>query len=574
MPADTDPIPDTRSDQALLSRARRGDRSAGVELWRRHSSYGLTVADGLAPDEDFQAMNTRAWVHILDSSNDEDAADGFRPYLYLVLRAISSVEEKLDNGFLDDAYFSLSTADREVLWYSHIEGMKPPQIATVLGLAPMDVPGMLHEARQHLRSQWALLHAEATNPGTICRRIWLASAADGADMDSIDDTDRVNNHLRVCRTCKSARSDLITVASHLRDFVLPRFASRAGATNLIGYVHTNGGCVRAATDLPTPVDDLFASSRLYRPLPPPPAPAPLPAPQPRLEVVTVPGALSDTMAGIAPRSYDVTPVPPAPYRRSAHEEPSRVPRMAEPARAYDTPTTPDAYLDPAEAFDLGPNPHRRLAASVTIGLAAIVVMGVAALVLTHLPAHPTSSPTTPTHQVTGTAAPSTSPDSVTQITSVDTGPLNNLFPVVTGIAPPHAGVTVQIGDTEVVTVSSDEGVWTTQGLAMDISQIRGAVTASIGAGSEPAVVVYEIAEPPTTTVTLDPTHVTVVTTGIPDAHVDILVDGAATATSTLDPTGASSTPMTLPSGTHFIQVRYSDADRVGPISAVQPVVIP
>ncbi len=54
------------ADSVLVAAARQpGGHAAAVELWRRHSVYGLTVARGLASDDDWQAIHTRAWAILI-----------------------------------------------------------------------------------------------------------------------------------------------------------------------------------------------------------------------------------------------------------------------------------------------------------------------------------------------------------------------------------------------------------------------------------------------------------------------------------------------------------------------------
>ncbi|MDR0284408.1 MAG: hypothetical protein LBI33_05890, partial [Propionibacteriaceae bacterium] len=245
-----------QSDHSLLSAARQGSRSAAEELWRRHAAYGQAVAAGLAPDEDWDAANTRAWTHILRPDNDEDAAGGFRPYLYLVIRAVSSAEvtDKADS-FLAPAYASLPADRQEVLWDAHIESMKPAQIALTTGLEEHEATARLRRARQELRQEWANRHAAQVPPRSTCHWVWENSRALVRNTLSDGDHQRAATHIRICSRCKSADSDVIAVARHLPGTVLPTITGPGGAKNLLAYIRTAGPAVRSALALPVALPD-------------------------------------------------------------------------------------------------------------------------------------------------------------------------------------------------------------------------------------------------------------------------------------------------------------------------------
>ena len=465
------------SDQDLLVMARDGDRAAAVELWTRHSAYGLAVARGLAsPTEDWKSLSTKAWALILHPANIEQGLDGFRPYLYMVIRAVSSYDEDTPDTFLTTAYASLPDQWCEVLWYAHVETMKPTEIAVLIGVAAAEVPRLLHQARDGLRQEWAHLHAEATEPGSICRRVWESSYVRNLTRDA--NTSWIENHIRTCRTCRTAHSDALSVASHLREQLLPTITGPAGAARLTTYINAYGPCMRATTDLPDKVSDLF-----------------IPRPSP-------------------------------PQLQSAN--PTHKPRFS--LRA------------------MGFKPMSGV-------IAVLVIILIVVIVVVATRGNPSSGPSQTT------SADSSTPS--TQILTVDTGTLNNLYPIVSGTTVPDTTVNIQIGSTDVRLTSDDTGAWTTEGSLLDFSSIRGVITASTDQEVDAATAVYEISEPPTVALSSG-TDVTL--TGLGNAVVEILVDGASTDIVTLDSTGDGTDDLTLDSGTHFIQVRYSDDSRFGPSS--------
>ena len=465
------------SDQDLLAMARDGNRGAAEELWVRHSEYGYAVAQGLAgPRGDWETLSTRAWALILHPANIEQGLDGFRPYLYLVIRAVSSFSEEIPDTFLTTAFASLPDQWCEVLWYAHVESMKPAEISILVGVGAAEVPRLLHQARDGLRQEWAHLHAEATQPGSICREVWESSYVRNLKRDQ--NSSWIETHMRTCRTCRSAHSDALSVASHLREQLLPTITGPAGAARLLAYISTHGPCELAQDEMPDEVEDLFVSH----------------APVPQIEPTKPAGTPSSALRSV--------------WRK------------------------PMTWL-----------------------IALLVVALIVVLVIVNTGGNPSPDSSQ-------TASTSTSDASV-QILNVDTGPLNNLYPVVTGTALPDATVNVQIGSTDLTLTANDDGAWTTEGSEIDFSSLNGMITAGADQETSTASVVYEIAAPPTATVT---SGTEIAVTGTADATVEILVDGASADIVTLDSSGAGTEDLTLDPGNHFVQVRYCDQSRFGPSS--------
>ena len=461
------------SDQDLLTMARDGERSAAEELWMRHSEYGCTVAQGLAsPREDWEALNDKAWALILHPANIEQGLDGFRPYLYLVIRAVSSFNEDMPDTFLTTAYASLPDQWCEVLWYAHVESMKPADISILVGVGAAEVPRLLHQARDGLRQEWAHLHAEHTAPGSICRRVWESSYVRNLTRDQ--NASWIENHMRTCKTCRSAHSDALTVASHLREQLLPTITGPVAARRLLAYIDAHGPCELADTDLPERVEDLFV---------------------PRL----APGAESSKPAR-------------APGRRPV--------------------LRPFAWI---------------------IAVLALILIVVVLVVTTQ--GHSSS---TPSDSTVATASTTSS----AHIVTVDTGALNNLYPIVTGTAAPDAVVNVQIGGTDVRLTADETGAWTTSGSLADIASINGMITVSTDQEGDADSAMFEIVPPPT--VSASGTELSL--TGLGGATVEILVGGDSVGTVTLDSSGNGTDDLSLDSGTYFIQVRYADGTRFGPSS--------
>ena len=171
-------------DAELLSRTSNGDATAYAELWHRHHRAGLTAARGLAPQQDPHDLVSEAFTRILALVQDGRGPKGaFRPYMYQVIKAIgidwgrrqeSSSEEIEDlpdpddvgpwreNAFDRDAtvvaFGSLNERWQSVLWYTEVEGLRPREVAKLLGVTANTVSALAVRAKSALRSAWVEAH--------------------------------------------------------------------------------------------------------------------------------------------------------------------------------------------------------------------------------------------------------------------------------------------------------------------------------------------------------------------------------------------------------------------------------
>jgi len=234
-----------------------------------------------------------------------------------------------------------------------------------------------------------------------------------------------------------------------------------------------------------------------------------------------------------------------------------------------------------ELFDMDaedepkPRRHHSLIPAL-IGIVIIIALVAGGISLSRLWTSSGPGPNPPTGQSTpGNPTDTGGQNSgTTHISAVDTGPLNNLFPIVTGITQPQSTVFIQVGGTELTVTAGTDGSWTSAGLTTDFSSLRGLVTATTDKDQAPAVAVYEIAEPPAVTVSVLGTRAFFTVTGLPTAGVDIMVDGTVGTTVLLDASGSSTQDLDLASGTHFVQVRYAEHDHVGPSTSAITIAIP
>jgi len=518
LPASVSRLPDRK----LAALVRQGRLDAAQELWSRHAAYGFAVAEGLAPEDDWESISSRAWEFIMDSPSDSDLEAGWRPYLYLVIRAVSSAEPpgSAADAMLTSAFYDLPAASREVLWYGHVESFRPPDMAVLTGADARQIPGLLSQARKELRRQWVDRHVKATTKGSTCRWVWSHSEEYVTDKLGASDRDWFDQHLKTCAKCRPARSDAIDVASRLSKIVLPSVTGAGGAASLLSYIATNGPRARTFVPMPASLAEQFAAPQ------PPPA-------EPVAEEIEE--DLADDLVPATMLGGDEEDVPAGPV--TAARETSATPRG-------------------------------RTSAIVAFVVLGVIVVLLVTFTISRLGAKPTPPPVT-----INTATASATTAGTTFITQVDTGDHNNLFPIVSGKAEPGSEVVVRIGDTKMTVTADQTGHWDTTVTKIEEAPLKGQISAVSGADPAPALAAYEIQPAPVITYAQTGTTTTWTVAGVPDTGVQILVDGTIETTAILDEAGNGSPWIQLAPGTHFVQVRYAADDRVGASSTAISVEI-
>jgi RNA polymerase sigma factor (sigma-70 family) len=155
--------PTTASDDVLIDRVRRGDTSAFAALWERHVASARTAARAISPRLDPDDLVSETFAAI-------------RPYMFTAIRntaaswggrprdvQLEEIEDVADPGAEDigdafarrtlviDALRTLPPRWQSLLWSLEVEGMKPREVATVMGVSPNAVSALRRRARAGLR---------------------------------------------------------------------------------------------------------------------------------------------------------------------------------------------------------------------------------------------------------------------------------------------------------------------------------------------------------------------------------------------------------------------------------------
>ncbi|MET0297424.1 MAG: sigma-70 family RNA polymerase sigma factor, partial [Microbacterium sp.] len=267
-------------DADLVLRTRSGDSAAFGELWRRHYRSGVTVARSVTSSLDPDDLVQEAYTRIYQSIQKGGGPTGsFRAYLFTSIRntaagwgrarketaidELDAVEdpsssehatsEALDRSLTHQAFRSLPTRWQEVLWYSEIEGMKPSEIAPLLGLKATAVAQLTFRAREGLREAWIQAHLRSVEDGSECQ--WTIERLGAYARNNLGrrDQGKVDAHLADCARCSIVASEAKEVGSRLALVLLPLAIGATGTAGYLAALQGGGAPIVALAAMPSAV---------------------------------------------------------------------------------------------------------------------------------------------------------------------------------------------------------------------------------------------------------------------------------------------------------------------------------
>ncbi|MFE1166307.1 sigma-70 family RNA polymerase sigma factor [Nocardiopsis sp. NPDC058789] len=380
-------------DAEIIERVKAGDNAAYGTLYERHAGAARGLARQLLRGEaEVEDAVAEAFTKVLSViQRGGGPSDAFRPYLLTAVRnaaydrgrgdrrqVVTDDMESYDSGepFVDPAleglersliaraFLSLPERWQSVLWHTEIEGVKPAEAATILGMNANGVAALAYRAREGLRQAYLQMHLAGGGAAEACRPTLGLLGAYVRGGLSKRDTTKVDRHMDDCGDCREVYAELMDVNVGLRGIVLPlvvgfgatgyltvtpggvatgawwnRMSRRqqqvsAGAAAAAGVavavaLALVGGEAPVPTDPPpvaAPQEDPPAAGAPAPPADPPaddPDPA-APEPEPAPEPVPVPSVPADVPAAPAP-----APAPPAPRPPDTPEEPPAAPEEPE-----------------------------------------------------------------------------------------------------------------------------------------------------------------------------------------------------------------------------------------------------
>ncbi|MFC0198728.1 sigma-70 family RNA polymerase sigma factor, partial [Microbacterium arthrosphaerae] len=247
------PLP--RSDEDLVAAARAGDDAAYAVLWERHVASARNAARAVSPNVDPDDIVSEAFTSILSAIRKGGGPqDGFRPYLFAAVRNVAAswgrraaetplddlderaadsaaefAELVADRSVLAQAFRELPARWRTLLWYIEVEGMKPREVAPLLGMTPNAVSALVYRAREGFKQAW--LQAHISDPARPAECRWVCELLVASEKKPVrrGDRRRLDAHLRDCQACRIVAADIEHVSQKLRMVLLPLVLGGAGA---------------------------------------------------------------------------------------------------------------------------------------------------------------------------------------------------------------------------------------------------------------------------------------------------------------------------------------------------------
>ncbi|MFB7892186.1 sigma-70 family RNA polymerase sigma factor [Microbacterium sp. NPDC056044] len=244
-----------RSDEDLVVAARGGDDDAYAVLWERHVASARSAARAVSPNVDPDDLVSEAFTSILAAIRSGGGPqDGFRPYLFATIRNVAAswgrrtaetplddlderasdsaaefAELVADRSVLAQAFRELPAQWRTILWYMEVEGMKPREVAPLLGMSPNAVSALAYRAREGFKQAWLQAHISDPARPVECR--WVCELLVASERKPVKrhDRRRLDAHLRTCQACRIVAADIEHVSQKLRMVLLPLVLGGAGA---------------------------------------------------------------------------------------------------------------------------------------------------------------------------------------------------------------------------------------------------------------------------------------------------------------------------------------------------------
>lgn len=259
------------SDGELISSVRGGDSDAYGELFSRHVEAARRLARQLVSAGEVDDLVSEAFAKVLVVLQRGGGPDlAFRAYLLTAVRRLhvdrirstarlrttddltpfdpgvpfrDTAVEGFESAAAARAFASLPERWQLVLWHTEVEGQKPAEVATLLGMSANSVSALAYRAREGLRQAYLSMHAQEVEDDT-CARTQAQLGAYVRGGLSRRDSARVEQHLEECRRCAAIYLELSEVNSRLGALLAPLLLG-AAATAYLGTAAAGGSAAAA-----------------------------------------------------------------------------------------------------------------------------------------------------------------------------------------------------------------------------------------------------------------------------------------------------------------------------------------
>ncbi|WP_197491813.1 RNA polymerase sigma factor [Microbacterium sp. H83] len=262
----TTPVPDDDvqaldpSDAEVIEAVRAGDIGDFALLWRRHAESARRAARAISPSSDADDLVSEAFASILRVMKAGGGpVDAFRPYLLATLRntaarwartsgtvsidvvaerelapADDPLERISERSSIAAVFTTLSARHRTLLWYLEVEGMRPREIAPILGMTPNAVSALAVRARDGFRRAWLEAHIRDPSRPEDCR--WFCERVVARRERSVRSAEaqRFGEHADGCQGCRLVAAEIDTVSQRLRSILPAALIGGAAAAIYLG----------------------------------------------------------------------------------------------------------------------------------------------------------------------------------------------------------------------------------------------------------------------------------------------------------------------------------------------------
>jgi RNA polymerase sigma factor (sigma-70 family) len=149
-----------------------------------------------------------------ESFDDVTTAHGMKPE-HVIVPFVDTAVAGLERSLAANAFARLPERWQAVLWHTEIEGMRPAEVALLLGLTPNGVSALAYRAREGLKQAYLQMHLSA-EVATKCQHISDRMGAGVRGGLSRRELARVTAHLDGCDDCRNRFSYLVELNSQLR----------------------------------------------------------------------------------------------------------------------------------------------------------------------------------------------------------------------------------------------------------------------------------------------------------------------------------------------------------------------
>lgn len=261
------PQADTRSDAELIGAVRSGERSAFGVLYSRHAPAATAMARYYARDnftaddlvsEAFEKTYTtlrggggpdvsfRAYVYttirrqayeLTEKGRRTQVTDDFTPY-EMPEEVADPAVDSFENRMVSTAFAGLPERWQAVLWYLEVEGMRPPEVAVLLGLTANGVSALAYRAREGLREAYLQAHISSDSRTVECQALRGKLGAFANGTLAARESAKVASHVAECAECSTILKELKDVGHGLRVIVAPLILGGAATAGLLGASRT------------------------------------------------------------------------------------------------------------------------------------------------------------------------------------------------------------------------------------------------------------------------------------------------------------------------------------------------